>query len=180
MKYQIDQSGKIERTNKDTVLACSNSLSRAVILPAKEKRRLQEWFRQNGMPRLFIDATLSTLLYILINKFSKHTKSFTVDIEYPGHTKIITQMVNKLTTSKVNIHWQRIGKNSPAHNIAYQVYRKKLHIGHTVTAEKVWKLAKKTAGGRLSFGLSPKGRRSVPAYKKNIAKKTKKVKKKWT
>lgn len=60
MNYQIDQSGKIEQTNKDTVLAAANEENKAVILPVKEKRRLQEWFRQIGLPEVFIDAVFTT------------------------------------------------------------------------------------------------------------------------
>jgi len=62
MTYQIDQSGKIEQTEKYTVLALSNENHFAVILSAKNKRRLQEMFRILGAPRLFIDYVFAALV----------------------------------------------------------------------------------------------------------------------
>lgn len=42
VRYQVDQSGKIEQTEKITVLAAINGDIKVVILPAKEKRRFKD------------------------------------------------------------------------------------------------------------------------------------------
>jgi len=51
MVYEIDQSGKIEDTSKDTVLCISNGYYLSVKLKAKTKRQLQKIFRKNGQTR---------------------------------------------------------------------------------------------------------------------------------
>lgn len=44
--YKADQSGKIEQTNKNTVVAISNGKKFTVLLKAKDKRLLQDLFRK--------------------------------------------------------------------------------------------------------------------------------------
>ena len=51
MGIEVDQSGKIEATSRLAVLAFSNDKSGAVLLSAKDKRRLQERFRKIGTSR---------------------------------------------------------------------------------------------------------------------------------
>ena len=172
MNYQIDQSGKVEDTSKDTVVAYANDSIGAVILSAKEKRRLQELFRQAGTPRLFIDYVFSALLITLLR--SVNAQHVTVDIEYPGHTKVIDALVARSTLT--TIRWQSIGKHSSAHDIAYKVYKKKLAIGGQIDAQDVWRVTKKITGGRLKTGLSPANRRSAPVTDKSVSGTHKKVK----
>ena len=102
MTYFIDQSGKIEDTAKDTVLAAVNENDTAVILSAKDKRRLQENFRILGKPQLFVDAVFAAVLHFLVKKLTRQGR-ICVDIEYPGHTKIIEKIVNQLAYKDVGL-----------------------------------------------------------------------------
>jgi len=185
MKYQIDQSGKIEQTEKTTVLAAVNGEPKAIVLPAKEKRRLQELFRRVGAPALFVDTTFATMLYLLIQDLIKKTTNFIIDIEYPGRTKVIEDMISRLTPKKLTISWKLIGKASKAHDFAYKVYCKKIKAKNT-NAQEVWKIAKvasrelatKIAGGCLNIGLLPVNRHSAPANKHRLSNLKPKVKRK--
>lgn len=172
MSIQIDQSGKIEDTSKATVLAASNSQKYSVLLPAKEKRRLQEHFRLIGSPRLFIDYIFSMLLYYLI--LHTTSTSFTVDTEYSGHTEIIEDLLTHITEKEVQVTWKQIGKGSSAHDLAYKTLVGKLKPNSIVNAAQIWSVITKKAGGRLNTGLSPANRRSAPARKDMLAEKLKK------
>ena len=44
MNIEIDQSGKVEETQHDTILAFSNGKSKAVSISARTKRKLQDVF----------------------------------------------------------------------------------------------------------------------------------------
>ena len=54
MKIEIDQSGKIENTNKNTIIAFSDSKFKSIFISAKEKREIQKFFRRIGKPKIFI------------------------------------------------------------------------------------------------------------------------------
>ena len=54
MNIAIDQSSKIEYTNKDTVIAYSNHKQKSLIIKAKDKRKVQKMFREAGKPDIFI------------------------------------------------------------------------------------------------------------------------------
>src|SRR3989338_3122611 len=137
MKVEIDQSGKIEDTSKHTVLAFSNTTNRCVLITAKEKRRLQEKFRLLGKPRLFVDATFAVTLYLLVKPILKSYPVLIVDVEYPGHTLVISEMFATLTPVEVSLRWERIGKQSKTHDIAYKSYRKKIKPDKILTADDI-------------------------------------------
>ena len=71
MKYQIDQSGKIEQMSKDSVIAYSNNSKASILIPRKLKRRLQEVFRLHGFTKLFIYYLFSVGIYYLIEKLKQ-------------------------------------------------------------------------------------------------------------
>ena len=53
MRIEINQSNKVEQTNKDTIIDVSNKKSFTILISRKIKRKLQEEFRKQGKPRLF-------------------------------------------------------------------------------------------------------------------------------
>jgi len=125
MIVEIDQSGKIEQTNLDTIIALSNSIHYSVILSKKVKRTLQSLFRNNARPRMFIYQTFSALIAILLTKAKPKTKII-IDVEYQGHEDMIRNQILEYTkTLRKNgryiIEFGYVGKTSPAHILAAQV-----------------------------------------------------------
>ena len=66
MKVEIDQSGKVEETEHDTILATSKG--NTVKITARTKRRLQETFRKIGRPRNFVIYIFAVSVFELIHK----------------------------------------------------------------------------------------------------------------
>jgi len=171
MVYEIDQSGKIEQTERDTVLAAVNSKEYSVIVIAKDKRRLQESFRLAGKPEIFIYAVFAAILTKLIKLLA--SKNVIIDKEYSGQTKIIEKMIKNLD-KKITITWKTIGKKSLAHELAYKTFKGKQRANKRLTYEEIWPKAIKIAGGCLNSTTLRENRHSAPAYKKIISQKTKK------
>lgn len=146
MKVEIDQSWRIEYTNKPTVLA--DSMGNSVILGAEEKKYLQEVFRKSGRPRLFVYKVFAALLAILIN--SKNAPSsenlYLIDLEYPGWSTFIRNLLLTFTAKlKVKITTEQIffgniGKKSLAHKNAYQVFKNPQKAARKITVREILRL----------------------------------------
>jgi hypothetical protein len=150
MGYQIDQSGKIENTNKNTILCLANGSWDAVIIKAKTKRQIQEIFRRNGQIRNYVLFTFSIILAILLKRNSKIGQVF-VDTEYMGKDAIIKnitlEVLDKLKLIP-DIHFGFVGKSSPAHDKATKIAHNKLKAKCEISALEVLRALKKTEVGK--------------------------------
>lgn len=129
MSVQIDQSGKIEQTNLDTIIALSNEVKYAIVLKKKTKRLLQLFFRKQKKPRMFIYITFAALVAIILKETQPKTK-VKIDMEYFGHQDILKKQIlehlnNLKFNKKLNFEFGFVGKSSPAHGLASKVAVKK-------------------------------------------------------
>ena len=150
MGYQIDQSGKIEQTNKDTILCLANGSWDAVIVKAKTKRQVQEIFRRNGQIRNYILFTFSILLATLLKR-NKNLGQVLVDTEYMGKDAIIKNITLEVLTnlkSIPDINFGFVGKLSPAHDKAAKISHNKLKAKYEINSLKILKALKKTEVGK--------------------------------
>ncbi len=141
MSYQIDQSGKIEQTERNTVIACINSHQITIFLRKSEKRKLQQIFISLEMKKFFPYLTFAALLALLIKKLKPKTKII-IDKEYFGHEKLIEDKVKIYLEqlgekSLPQIEFGHVGKLSKAHNLAYLVAVNKKKPDLTVNAKEV-------------------------------------------
>lgn len=127
---EIDQSGKVEETAKDTVVAFANEIKKSIRLPKREKRKLQKFFREIGRPRMFSYQVFVTLIFLLIRSYVARLDRIVIDVEYPGQE----QLLRNLLAEKIRVIYpdfdrriivfQQIGKGSPAHDHAWATYTK--------------------------------------------------------
>ena len=127
MKIEIDQSGKIENTSKNTIIAFSDGKFKSVFISAKDKREIQKFFRKIGRAKVFIYKVFAILIFVLIRSNLKEIEEIIIDEEYPGKSSLIKnlliQEIRKINPhfKKENIIFKRIGKKSRAHFLAYGV-----------------------------------------------------------
>ena len=129
-KYQIDQSGKIEQTNKVTIIAFSNGKSGSVKLNARDKRYIQDIYRQAGKSKSFTLQVFSALLYLLFEKFRLEKTMVLIDKEYPGHEALIRSYLVQLAAKRGKIklapeelRFSLVGKGSNAHGVASKAFK---------------------------------------------------------
>jgi len=150
MKIEIDQSGKIEDTAKDTVLCLSNKTWHAVVIPSTVKRQLQERFRRHGQIRNFILFTFCSGLVELF-RISKPKTKVIIDREYMGKEPAITNIINKMfknTKSLPVFEFWSIGKHSNAHKFANKVAVKEEKPTLVLCEKAVLKNIKRTEVGK--------------------------------
>ena len=143
MKYQIDQSGKIEDTNKLTIVAFANGKTRTLKISGVEKQKLIRSIRVLDYPKkTFIYKIFSGLIFLLLN--DQKVEEVIIDREYPGHEAtvkvILTQLFTKFGKKKPEIEFTEITKKSLAHKIALETFRGKRKPDLVVKAEEVLRL----------------------------------------
>lgn len=150
-QYQIDQSGKIEQTERNTVIACTNEEQFTILLKKGEKRKLQKVFRAADMQKLFPYLTFATLISILLHKLSPKHKVI-VDREYMGHEDFIEERIEvyvaQLGGKLPPLSFGHVGKLSKAHQLGYRVAIGKEKADLSLTAAEVLKIifGKKESG----------------------------------
>lgn len=130
-RYEIDQSIKIEQTERDTILAIANGSNFAIVLKREDKKFLQKIFRERGEPRVFIYFVFAAMLTILLIE-AKITKNIVVDQEYLSHEDLIKLKLKRFLRDQKkeflfnNISFGLIGKKSPAHSYAAKILSGKI------------------------------------------------------
>ncbi len=150
MKVEIDQSGKIEQTNKNTIIALSNDKNDSIIINAKTKRQLQEVFRRHGQIRNYIIFTFSACLTILIERNSKYGKIY-IDKEYYGRENLIEILIKSMFSGRnrtPDLEFCLIGKSANAHGVAYHVAVGEKMPNKIISFEEIIRIIKKTEVGK--------------------------------
>lgn len=145
--YYIDQSIKIENTNKTTHVAISNGSTHIVSITGKDKSRLKLLFRQLQKPLVFKLFTFSVLVAKVIEMLK--IDHVMVDVEYPGHEidikNYVTQLLLIAKKPVPAIHFVQIGKSNSAHIAVYGAYKKKktgIRISQIEVIEKYERISK--------------------------------------
>jgi len=118
MRVEIDQSWKIENTNKHSVLAFSDGFASSVLISAEDKRFLQKFFR-----------TFAVLAYYLVKDHLDKIDAVIFDREYPEKEALIKDLFLQLVRKhrpnfdKNCIWFEEVGKKSNAHWEAYWVFK---------------------------------------------------------
>ncbi len=148
MQIEIDQSGKIEQTSYDTVLALTNNIKFTILFKKGDKRSIEKVFRKTKQYKLHIQIVFAVLLSIIIEK-SKVKKSVLIDTEYPGYDKFIQKIIeNNLKDKCPTIKFGFVGKESKSDILASKVTHKKIKADYIVSKEEVMKLCFKNKKSR--------------------------------
>jgi len=128
MKIEIDQSGRVEYTSHDTVVA--DSRGNGVWLTMKDKRLLQEMYRMSGRRKMFALEVFSALVaHVIADGNNGAYDTFVIDKEYVGNESRIKAYILryclflgvKLEPSQVD--FGLVGKDSKAHVHAYRTFQ---------------------------------------------------------
>lgn len=130
MYAEIDQSGRIEDTRVNTVLAFSDEISFSPLVLAVDKRECVRMMRDRGETGKTLYLKLFTAaLFLLIKDFLDRLDLIVIDQEYEGKENEIKGMLLnyiraiKPSFPKDGIEFRGIGKRSRAHRKAIAVFR---------------------------------------------------------
>lgn len=127
---EVDQSGRIEYTRHDTVLAFSNGISYSILIPRAVKRNCINELRRRGLSgTTFYIRLFATALFLLLKDYIGDLERITIDTEFPGREPQIKEhLINLLRRSGYpveahQIEFRSVGKQSPAHKLALATFR---------------------------------------------------------
>lgn len=125
----IDQSGRVEETNKMTVVALADKKkSFTIAILPKTKKELLQIFRKNGKPKIFPIVVFADIIFMTMLRSKIYPQELIIDIEYPGHENTIKNIIitfcKRFKKKAPEIYFANIGKNDPAHFIAWKTYKK--------------------------------------------------------
>lgn len=144
MRVDVDQSGRVDRTDQPTVLALANGSRYTIRISAAAKREVIKTLRQGGQSgkTLYI-LMFSTLLYLLLVEKIDSLSSVVIDTELLGHEPTIKVHVLNLfrrrgkTIESEVLTFRQIGKHSPAHATAIGVFRREIMPDREITAQEL-------------------------------------------
>lgn len=146
---EVDQSGKIERTQVNTVLAFSDGIKASILILGVEKRECLRRLRQRGGSVSILYLKLfASALFLLLRDYLDQLEVVTIDMEYPGkEAEVRAMLLNHIwriapAFSKDQIAFGEIGKKSPAHYSALAVFRGEEEPGRRVRASELLRLLK--------------------------------------
>ena len=128
MNIEIDQSGKIEQLNCDTIIAFSNSKQYAVALPKPVKRNIFLAYKTHTKQLRYKLFCIG--IYWCIRDYLREFSLVIIDCEYKGNETLIKSLLLNLIRSEYKefddklIRFGQIGKQSNAHTVAIDVFRK--------------------------------------------------------
>lgn len=154
--YQIDQSGKIEQTNKPTVITLANGNAKTVKITAVEKRKLLKAVKEISHPKQnYIYRLFAVLIFILTGQ--QKLLQLEIDREYPRHESVIKDtliyLYQKNRIALPDIEFILVGKKSKCHRTALAVFQQSAKADFIVKAEEVIKIL-------YEKGVNKKGWRS--------------------
>lgn len=131
MNIEIDLSGRIEVLNTNTVFAFTDGIKRAILIPARVKRRASQRLEARGVKSKVISIRMfAGGLYLLIKPSLNELNLITIDREFEGWENeirsLLLSLIRKTRTNfnSDNIRFESVGKQAECHHLALATFRK--------------------------------------------------------
>lgn len=147
MHIEVDQSGKIEQLNKDSVIAFSNKNQYSVLIPKEVKREVFKTYK--GKVKELRYRLFCIGVYFCLRDYIKEKELITICCEYVGKENLIKSFLldylrkDYPAVDPKIIRFGEIGKNSNAHAVAIDVYRGNRRPNKILSLSEVEKWLKK-------------------------------------
>ncbi len=127
MHIEVDQSGKVEQLNRDSVIAFSNKHQYSVLIPKELKQEAYRLYKEKIKKlryRLFCIG-----VYYCLKNYLEEKELITICCEYKGKESLIKSFLLDYFRKDYPeidpkiIRFGKIGKTSNAHAVAIDVFR---------------------------------------------------------
>jgi hypothetical protein len=129
----------MEKTNRHTVLALSDGIRHAILVPAVVKQTVTQRLRNQRKPKRMTTLSIfAACLFLLLRDHMEQLERVVIDVEYPGKDGDIRGSLlyhfhrHNIRVHKDQIVFQQVGKKSPAHELALSIYRGERRPDHAI------------------------------------------------
>jgi len=123
MVYEVDQSGRVEETNRATIIAIANKVNSFTVKISASEKRLVFSKIKSKETKVTKARIFALLLHVAIIKSRLNITRLIIDIEYPGYEDLIQNLAcQRLDNNELVLEFKKIGKSSEAHFKAYGVF----------------------------------------------------------
>lgn len=138
MILKIDQAGKIEQTEKDTILAFSSEeIQYTIKIPKKIKQDIFSKCKKQHKKQIMLKMFSWGLYLLLKNKINENTLIF-IDEEYPQKDRYIKNMLaGYLKINADRIRFDKLGKEDISHKLANNTFSGKLKPNEVITKDQL-------------------------------------------
>lgn len=136
----VDQSGRTDRLNEDAALAFSDGIQFSLLITAAVKRACYRRLRARKIPKRVAAVRLFAAgLVILLEGKARELDSICIDPEFPGwEGEILRHLLRHLKWLRKNqIYFAQISKESRAHDLAWNTYRRKSGANKRLSLEEL-------------------------------------------
>ena len=146
MKFEIDQSGKIELLSVDTIIACSNNKQYSIKIPKEIKQRI--YYNYKNKLKQLRYKLFCVGIYYCIERLLMASELIVIDDEYHGKNNLVKCILLSYIRKKYPnfsnkiIRFGSIGRESNAHHLAIETFRKEHMPNEIISEERIWRLLK--------------------------------------
>jgi hypothetical protein len=141
---EVDQSGRIEFTKEDTVLAFANGMKYSILIPATVKRDCVLTLRRLGFagPNFYLQL-FAVGLFLLLKDHIGNISHAILDYEFLGREPEIKRYLSNYlrraghTITADQIQFLHIGKHSQAHLLAIATLRRQEKPNRVITLKEM-------------------------------------------
>ncbi len=141
---EVDQSGRTDTLTVNTVLAFSDGIRSAILIPGAVKRACYQHLRAQGIRSHRIGVKLFIAgLVLLLQGYIKSVELVAIDWEYIGGPEgdIKGELLQRLRQQAPDLHsdlvFRQIGKKSAAHKLALEIYRGEREPDRRISTEEL-------------------------------------------
>jgi len=138
----------MENLGTKTVLAMSNGIQKAILVPVNVKRNCAKVLRKRGTrPKVIGVRMFVAGVFLLVEPHLRNIDKMIIDLEYPGYEGVIKGGVlahirkRDPAFPKEAILFQAIGKRSEAHKLALYTFRGNIAPDKVVSVRELLRFA---------------------------------------
>jgi len=145
MQAEVDTGSRLDQSG-DTTFGFSDDIQRAILL--RQTTRNECLWKLTGRKLSKELRLFSACVYLLIKDYLDYLDEIKIDNEYPGHEGDIKRyLANIIRTyyphtrfNEEYIKVASIGKNRPAHEVAWKTLRKKREVDKVLNTQEILNL----------------------------------------